>query len=77
MLHMQTRPTQVVIHLDPEDLNRADLWLPEIIEVGDVGKFARFARNPGHTAPLRHSDPNREGAKWLLTKSSPGPCQGK
>ena len=37
MLHMHTRPTQVVIHLDPEDLNRANLWLPEIIEVGDSG----------------------------------------
>lgn len=32
---------------------------------------------PRHTAPLRHSDPNREGDKWLLTKSSPGPCQGE
>ena len=30
-----------------------------------------------HTAPLRQSDPNRGGDKWLLTKSSPGPCQEK
>lgn len=36
-----------------------------------------FAVLPRRTAPLRHSDLNRGGDKWLLTKSSPGPCQEK
>ena len=176
MLHLDARPTQVMIHLDPEDLDRANLWFPEIVEVGDAGQFMEFANVPGHpiawtevpgklsygvqvpdslalsasiqsdesgftlemevgnltgemwgkvhtcvcmqlttaqslvdltrertycvvdgelvamadlemvgkgkptfyfavlpghAAPLRHSDPNRDGAKWLLTKSSP------
>ena len=177
MLHLHARPTQVMLDLDPKGWDQAYLWLPEIVEVGDIGEFVPFCTDPdhpivwieegqgilryeteipgslalsvrirsddsgfalemevgnrtdgdwgvvhccacmqlataesfldltrertyctvdgelvaladlemvgkgkqtfyfailpGHTPPLRHSDPNREGAKWLLTKSSP------
>ncbi len=48
MLHIHTRPTQVVIGLDQANIDRANLWLPEIVEIGDRGKLLPFARNPEH-----------------------------
>ena len=48
MLQIQTRPTQVVVSLDEEGIDRANLWLPEIVEVGASGKLLQFARNPEH-----------------------------
>ena len=48
MLHMQTRPTQVVVSLDEHLIDRANLWIPEIVEIGDSGRLLPFARNPEH-----------------------------
>ena len=45
--------------------------------VGKGNPTFDFAVLPRHPSPLRQSDPNRGGDKWLLTKSSPGPCQEK
>ena len=57
MLHMNTRPTQAVIHLDTEEGDRANLWLPEIVEVGNVGELLVFD-DPAH--PIAWTAPGEE-----------------
>ena len=48
MTRIELRPSQVVIHLGPQASNRANLWLPELIEIGATGQRPRFANDPAH-----------------------------
>ena len=48
VLHMSTRPSQVVLDLTPEHTDLAHLWLPEIVEIGDRGEMLPFSHNTDH-----------------------------
>ena len=46
MLNIQPRPAQVVVDLTTDHVERANLWIPEIVEIGTSGEFLPFAKNP-------------------------------
>ena len=48
MLNIQPRPAQVVVELTADRIERANLWVPEIVEVGSSGVLLPFAKNPEH-----------------------------
>lgn len=48
MLNIQPRPAQVVVDLTADHVERANLWIPEIVEVGASGAFLPFAKSPEH-----------------------------
>ena len=45
MLNIQPRPAQVVVDLTTDHVERANLWIPEIVEIGTIGEFLPFAKN--------------------------------
>ena len=60
MLNIQPRPAQVVVELTADRVERANLWVPEIVEVGASGGFLPFAKIPQHpVAWIREDDASR------------------
>ncbi len=60
MLNIQPRPAQVVVELTADRVERANLWVPEIVEVGASGEFLPFAKIPQHpVAWIREDDASR------------------
>ena len=60
MLNIQPRPAQVVVELTADRVERANLWVPEIVEVGTSGEFLPFAKNPEYpVAWIREDDTSR------------------
>ena len=61
MFNIQPRPAQVVVDLTADHIERANLWLPEVVEVGASGVRLPFAKNPEHPVAWTWEDATSRG----------------